>query len=100
MRQSWSDDRIDNLDRKVEDGFRHVDKRFEQVDKRFEQVDQRFDRVEGELSALRGDMNSRFQALEEGMRGFHRTLVTFCLGMLAVVASLCGTLITIALTQL
>lgn len=111
MRQSWSDDRIDGLERKVDEGFRHVDQRFEQVDKRFEQVDQRFERVENELVALRGDMNSRFESLEtrfdlrlgsleDGMRGFHRTLMMLCVALFASLTGLIGTFLTIMLTQL
>jgi hypothetical protein len=107
MRQDWSDDRIDSLDRKVDEGFRHVDQRFEQVDQRFEQIDRRFEQVdrrfegvEGELRALRGDVNKRFESLEEGVRGFHRTLVVFCIAMLSAFVGLIGTLLTITLTQL
>jgi tetrahydromethanopterin S-methyltransferase subunit G len=85
VRQNWSDDRIDGLERKVDEGFRHVDdrfalvdKRFEQVDKRFDEVDKRFDQIDrrfdqidrrfermgGESVVLRGDMNTRFESLE------------------------------------
>ncbi len=52
MRQSWSDDRLDHLNRRVDEGFEQVDKRFEQVDKRFEQVDKRFDRLEDRFDRL------------------------------------------------
>jgi tetrahydromethanopterin S-methyltransferase subunit G len=34
----WNDDRLDELNGRMKDGFAEVDKRFEQVDKRFEQV--------------------------------------------------------------
>ena len=100
MRQNWSDDRIDGLDRKVDEGFRHVDQRFDQVDKRFEQIDGRFERLEGQFDSLRGEVNARLESLEQGMRGLHRTLVLFSLTMLATVVGLCGTLLTITLTQL
>jgi tetrahydromethanopterin S-methyltransferase subunit G len=42
MRQSWSDDRLDHLNRRVEEGFAQVDQRFEQVDQRFDQLEGRF----------------------------------------------------------
>jgi hypothetical protein len=114
VRQSWSDDRIESLERKVDEGFLYVDKQFEHVDKQFAQVDKRFDRMDSELRALRGDMNSRFEsfelrlggvdgrfeALEENMRGFHRTLITFCIAMLAAFIGLIGTLLTVVLTQI
>ena len=31
MRQPWSEDKLDGLDRKVDEGFTKVDKRFEKV---------------------------------------------------------------------
>ena len=100
VRQGWSDDRIDGLERKVDEGFRHVDKRFEQIDKRFEQVDKRFERLEDELKAQRRDFNMRFEAIDDRMHGFNRTLMTFCIAMLAAFIGLIGTMLTITLTQL
>jgi hypothetical protein len=41
MPQSWNDDRLDDLNVKVDRGFEHVDKRFEAVDKRLERLDER-----------------------------------------------------------
>ena len=38
MRQTWTDDRMDDLAKSVDTRFEQVDKRFEQVDKRFEQI--------------------------------------------------------------
>jgi chromosome segregation ATPase len=45
----WNDDRLDELNGRVKDGFAQVDQRFEQVDKRFEKVDEHFVRLEGEM---------------------------------------------------
>ena len=69
-RETWTDERLDDLSNRVDRGFGRVereftvlrgdvDQRFDQVDKRFDQVDtlhqvdQRFERVEGELGDLR-----------------------------------------------
>jgi DNA anti-recombination protein RmuC len=93
MRQDWNDDRIDDLDRKVDEGFRHIDQRFEQVDKRFE-------RVENQLDSMRGEMNARFESLENGVRGLHRTLVVFSVTMLAALVGLVGAFLTAVLIQL
>jgi archaellum component FlaC len=76
---SWNDERLDELSRRMDDGFKEmregfarmvtreemkeliatinvrfeqVDKRFEQVDKRFEQVDKRFDQVDARFDRL------------------------------------------------
>jgi hypothetical protein len=41
----WSDDKLDHLDRRVDEGFKRMDKEFEKVDKRFERFEQRFDKL-------------------------------------------------------
>jgi chromosome segregation ATPase len=45
----WNDDRLDELNMRVKEGFADVDKRFERVDERFDKVDERFEKVEGEM---------------------------------------------------
>ena len=53
---SWNDERLDEMSRRMDagfkelrqemrEGFARVDKRFEQVDRRFEQADKRFERL-------------------------------------------------------
>lgn len=75
-RQSWSDDRIDGLERKVDEGFRHVDRSFAQVDRRLE-------RVEDELGELRGEMSARFDSMQRGMLVFGTTMFAALLGAFA-----------------
>ncbi|HEX6687776.1 MAG TPA: hypothetical protein VF085_03830 [Solirubrobacterales bacterium] len=92
VRQNWSDDRIDGLERKIDEGFHHVDQRFDQIDKRL-------DRVEQEMSTRFNAFELRLGSLEEGLRGFHRTLVTLCIGLFAAFATLFGALIAVVATQ-
>ena len=73
MRQSWTDDRLDGLNEKVDQRFDQVDQRFEQVDQRFDQVDQRFDRVgprRAESKATSGRVESEMGCAPERMSGF------------------------------
>jgi tetrahydromethanopterin S-methyltransferase subunit G len=42
-RETWTEGRLDDLNKKVDDGFAEVDKRFEQVDKRFDRLEERID---------------------------------------------------------
>ena len=56
MRQTWTDDRMDDL-------AKSVDTRFEQVDKRFEQVDKRFEQIHGDIKGLRDETNRNFAIL-------------------------------------
>jgi hypothetical protein len=55
MRESWADERLDDLNGRVGDGFR--------------QVDARFQRVEGEIRGLRGEMNDRFDRVDDRFKG-------------------------------
>lgn len=89
MRQNWNDDRIDGLERKVDEGFRHVALRFELVDKRFEEVDKQFEQI-----------HKRLDGLDAGMESLRRMMMTFCVGMAGCFAALFTTLLVIVLTQL
>jgi hypothetical protein len=88
MRESWTDERLDD--------FRsHVDQRFDQVDQRFDQVDQRFDRVEAELRAQRLETRTEFTALRGDFESLRRLIIqvgggmfgTLALGIITVLAT-------------
>jgi len=64
VRELWTDERLDDLTKRVDHGFEQVDKRFEQVDKKFEQVDRRFEQVHASIDGLRSEMNERFDRLQ------------------------------------
>ncbi len=61
----WNDDRLDELNERVKDGFASVDKRFEQVDKRFEQVASKEEMGEVKFELRR--LNDRFDRLLHAM---------------------------------
>jgi histidinol phosphatase-like enzyme len=59
----WNDDRLDELSRRMDDGFKQVnadmkegfaqmDQRFAQMDQRFERMDQRFESVDQKFDRL------------------------------------------------
>jgi DNA anti-recombination protein RmuC len=85
VRQSWSDDRLDHLNHKVDEGFRLVDERFRRVDQRFEQVDQRFERVETSIRDLRVEMDLRFGRLEEKIDRLQQTIMVVGGGLFGTV---------------
>lgn len=74
MRQSWTDERLDEFGKRV-------DERFDRVDQRFDQVDRRLDRVEGRLDSMQKMMWHGFIALV----GFQLT------GTAAILAFTAGT---------
>lgn len=90
-RESWTDERLDDLNGRVSDGFRQVDERFRQIDKRFEQVDRRFERVEDEIKDLRTEMNARFDSMQRSMM---QAVVALSVGMLAGFGGLAGLIAT------
>lgn len=80
MRESWTDERLDDL-------AKHVDHRFDQVDRRFEEVDRRFD-----------GLDRRLERLEERMDGFQRTLVHGFVAMTGAIIASNAALIGLAMT--
>ncbi len=81
VRQSWTDERLDD--------FRG------EVNRRFDGVDQRFDKVDAEFRGLRLEMNTRFDRIDARFDGLQRTMLqiaggtigTLIAGFAAVVAT-------------
>jgi hypothetical protein len=89
VRQSWTDDRLDDFRAEtgrrfdeVDRRFDDVDKRFEDVDKRFVEVGKRFDRVETEIKDLGRDLHLRFDALQRTMLQFSGVLLVAVIGFM------------------
>ena len=84
VREGWTDERLDDLNEKVDKGFADVDKRFEQVDKRFERLDDR-------LEAMQKEMNLRFDSIHklmfQGLLAIVGFMVTGFLGVAGLIFS-------------
>jgi DNA anti-recombination protein RmuC len=63
VRESWTDERLDEFGKRMDERFEQVDKRFDRVDKRFEQVDKRFEQVDQRLDRLADGLESVRKAL-------------------------------------
>jgi hypothetical protein len=74
-RESWTDERLDDL-------AKHMDARFDQVDARFDQVDARFDQVDARFSQIDARFSDLTRLMQMGLViiGAVLTLIT---GMLA-----------------
>jgi hypothetical protein len=59
MRQSWSDDRLDDLNNRVDAGFARMDARFGQMEER---MDTRFAQTEERMDARFAQMEERMDA--------------------------------------
>lgn len=82
MRQSWTDERLDDFRGDVNRRFDEVDRRFDQVDQRFDKVDKRFDKVEADMKSGFDQMNARFDSLQRSLLGASVVLIVALLGML------------------
>ncbi|HET6998118.1 MAG TPA: hypothetical protein VFI03_05955 [Solirubrobacterales bacterium] len=52
MRDAWTDERLDYLNHRVDDGFKGVDKQLEQVDARFDRIERRLDRIDDRFDSM------------------------------------------------
>jgi hypothetical protein len=96
VRESWTDDRLDD--------FRA------NVGQRFDRVDQRFDGVENQIQDLRGEMKEGFEAVAKSQKqleqqwntdfkAMHRLLVQSAIGLVAAFAAIVVGLLGIIATQ-
>jgi len=90
MRQSWTDERLDDFRAETAQRFDAVDKRFDAVEKRFETVDKRFETVEDKMLA-------GFERLDAKMDALQRTLMQTGGG---IIATLIAGIVTALVTQL
>ncbi|HEU4598232.1 MAG TPA: hypothetical protein VFS26_00670 [Solirubrobacterales bacterium] len=100
-RGQWTDERLDDLSAKVDqgfadlktemrEGFDRIDKRFEQVDKRFEQIDKRFEQVDKRFEQVDKrfeQVDKRMERLEDAFFAMNRMLFA---GGFVIVAAILG----------
>ena len=79
---TWTDARLDDFARRVEE-------RFNRVDERFDRVDERLNRLEGRIDGRIDSVNDRIDALQ-------RTMIQVGGG---TIAAILATLITVIATQ-
>jgi hypothetical protein len=103
-REKWTDDRLDELSTKVNDGFARADKKMDagfarvdgdirelkgEMNQRFEKVDQRFDKVEGKIESLDSKFDTKFD-------GLNKTLLGAAVSVIVTLIVCCATLIGVA----
>ncbi len=105
MRESWTDERLDDLNDKVGELGRRMDNGFNRVDAdirglRGEMGDMRTE-LRGEMAELRGEMNARFDAMQSGIDARFAALqhAMFQFGGV-MVAALIGVIATLIATQI
>jgi hypothetical protein len=76
-REKWTDERLDDLNKKVDQGF---------ADTKAE-MREGFARVDGEIRELRKDINARFNAIDARFDALNRNLLW---GLVSVAVALIG----------
>jgi hypothetical protein len=86
MREAWTDDRLDDLNHRVDTGFDDMKREFQAV--RLE--------MRTEFQAVRSEMRAEFGAVRTEANAMHRTLLQIILGGLALMlAGFAGTIATV-----
>jgi hypothetical protein len=77
MRDKWSDERLDDLNRRVADGFNRVEADLREI--------------RTEMGTLRGEMNARFEHVEVRFDALQRTMLQLGGGAIAALIGLIAT---------
>ena len=87
-REKWTDERLDDLNKKVDDGFADTKAEMRQgfVDTKAE-MRTGFARVDGEIRELRREMNERFNSVDARFDAVNRNMIA---GFFVVVAAIIG----------
>ncbi len=101
VRSSWTDERLDLLNERVEEGFQRVDGRFDQVDRRFVEFDRRFvefDRRLEHVEARLGRLENLYEAMAVRLDSIQRAIafgaITLTGGMIAGFSAIVALLAT------
>ena len=82
LRESWTDERLDDMRAEMRDGFKRVDAQFERVDEEFRRV--------------RSEMKAGFDKVDARLYSIQRTMTWFTGSLCVSLVTLLG---TVVLTQ-
>jgi chromosome segregation ATPase len=90
-REAWTDERLDDLNGRMDKGFDELKERIREVKGEIREVKGEIRDTKGEVKELRKEMNARFDAVDARFDAMQRTLVLGLVGMTAsIVASVIG----------
>lgn len=92
MREAWTDERLDDMNRRMESGFNRVDAdirnlrtemnaRFERVESRFDDINRRFDDINRRFDDINRTINRTMLRLGGG------AIVTMIVGFAGIIAT-------------
>jgi tetrahydromethanopterin S-methyltransferase subunit G len=96
MRQSWTDERLDDLNQRMDNGFARVDadiralnvKLDDRFDRLSERFDDRFDRMNERFDERFDGLNAKFDAMQRTMLQVGGAMIAALVGALATVVGL------------
>jgi hypothetical protein len=94
MRQSWSDDRLDDLNSRVDELSRRTDAGFARVDVQFVRLDAKIDATAAEL---RQEMKMGFDQINARFDAMQQTMMRIGAGLIGVLIASSAGLIAIQL---
>lgn len=93
VRESWTDERLDDLSTHMDEGFRSVREEFRGVRQEFRDV-------RAEMQAMRSETNSRLDAMDARLDGIQRTMVYGVVSLTAAMLAGFGGMAGLIATQL
>src|SRR4051794_30699518 len=94
-RESWSDQRLDDLNQTVGDGFLRVEKKIESVDSKLDGLDKEVSGIDKKVEVIETRLGSLEKKVDEGsarLERDNRQLRTEMLGFgVAIIATVIGT---------
>ena len=91
MRNSWTDERLDDFRAEtarrldgIDTKLGKVDERFDKVDERFEHLEAKFDKRFERMEAKFDKVDARFERLEERLEALNHTMLQFGIGSIIV----------------
>jgi hypothetical protein len=87
VRESWTDERLDDFRGEVNRRFDGVDQRLGEVDRRFDKVDRRFDKVDVELQRMNDRLDTMGRVMIQGFVAMTGAIVAGFGGMAALIAT-------------
>ena len=97
MREAWTDERLDDLTRRVDLGFSHCEREFQAVRLEMRTEFQALrSEMHTEFQAVRGETSAEFTAIRSEMLAMHRTMLQVVLaGFAAMLVGFAGTIATV-----
>lgn len=81
-REKGTDERLDDLNKKVGEGFASVEGEIKRLDGNIERVERGITRLDGNLGEMRREINARFEAADLRFDSLNRSLQATMVGVI------------------